>query len=76
MEGSTTKKSWLHVEIYTHGTIQIYELGQQVEAVILYRIETIFVVHKLEVSNDSMLLVFLYLVSTLLSKLFPLIFFL
>lgn len=76
LEGSTTKKSWLHVEIYTHGTIQFYELGQQVEAVILYRIETIFVVHKFEVSNDSMLLVFLYLVSTLLSKLFPLIFFL
>lgn len=62
------------MEIYTHGTIQSYELEQQVEAVILYLIETIFVVHKFEVSNDSMLLVFLYLVSTLLSKLFPLIF--
>lgn len=63
------------MEIYTQGTIQSYELEQQVEAVILYLIETIFVVHKFEVSNDFMLLVFLYLVSTLLSKLFPLIFF-
>lgn len=42
----------------------------------LYLRETIFVVHKFEVSNDFMLLVFLYLVSTFLTKLFPLIFFL
>lgn len=76
LEGSTTNKSWLHVEIYNHGTIQFYELGQQVEAVTLYLIEIIFVVHKFEVSNDFVLLVFLYLISTLLSKLFPLIFFL
>lgn len=64
------------MEIYTHGTIQSYESGRQAEAVILYLRETIFVVHKFEVSSDFMLLVFLYLVSTFLTKLFPLIFFL
>lgn len=53
LEGSTTNKSWIHVEIYTHGTIQSSEFGHQVPAVTLYLVETaISMIPKFEVSSD------------------------